>query len=151
MMKFVNRNNIVDVYEWLASDLKSEDVILDSFSALSESPTQKRQMVFDLLGTGLFLDPDTGRVDRNTRNRILDMLQFTDWEGIDDEDELHMAKAERENRAMAEAQQVFPAEFDNHLIHINKHDIFESPWTTRAWWLRTRMSRLLSRSIRSCT
>lgn len=124
MLRFVNRNNTVDISEWMASDLKSEDVILDSFSALSESPTQKRQMVFDLLGTGLFMDPDTGRVDRNTRNRILDMLQFTDWEGIDDDDELHMAKAERENRAMSEGQIAYPSTFDNHLLHINKHDIY---------------------------
>lgn len=150
LLKYVNRNDVVDVYEWLASDLKSEDVILDSYSALSESPSQKRQMVFDLLGTGLFADPDTGRVDRNTRNRILEMLQFTDWEGADNEDEMHIARAERENRSMSEGQMVYPAEYDNHLLHVQKHDIFrvsvdyeglvaENPFVAQAFQLHTQL------------
>lgn len=122
VLRSVGRNNIVDVYDWEGSDLKAEDVVMDTFSALSESPAQKRQMVFDLMGAGLFQNPDTGRVDRPTRSRILEMLQFTDWAGIDDSDELHISKAERENRMMAEGTPVMSADYDDHLIHVEKHN-----------------------------
>ena len=122
VLRAVGKNNVVEVLDWQASDLKPEDVVMDSFSALSESPAQKRQMVFDLLGTGLFVNPDTGTVDRAARNRILDMLQFTDWEGIDDEDELHMAKADRENLFMAEGQFRVAHNYDNHMLHLLKHN-----------------------------
>lgn len=122
LLRVSGANNIVDVLDWDASDLKPEDVVMDSFSALSESPAQKRQMVFDLLGVGLFNNPDSGAVDRPARSKILEMLQFFDWEGIDDEDQLHNAKAERENRNMASGVMTVPVLYDNHNLHIKKHN-----------------------------
>ena len=122
LLRVTGPNNIVDVLDWDASDLKPEDVVMDSFSALSESPAQKRQMVFDLLGVGLFNNPDNGAIDRPARSKILEMLQFFDWEGIDDEDQLHNSKAERENRSMTSGSMAVPVLYDNHNLHIRKHN-----------------------------
>lgn len=126
LLRSIGRNNIVDVLEWQASDLKAEDVIIDSFSSLSETPAQKRQMVFDLLGAGLLVDPDTGRMDRVMRNRVFEMLQVFDWESGDDDTEAHVSKAERENRILSEGGDVVPADFDDHTIHIAKHSIYRT-------------------------
>jgi hypothetical protein len=124
LVRVAGKDNVVDVLDWTASDLKPEDVIMDSFSALSESPTQRRQMVFDLLGMGLFHNPDTGAIDRPARTRIMEMLQFLDWEGVDDDDQLHSAKAERENRQLASGAPVMPVHYDSHFLHIKRHNEF---------------------------
>ena len=124
LVRIAGKDNVVDVMEWTASDLKPEDVIMDSFSALSESPTQRRQMVFDLLGMGLFHNPDTGVIDRPARTRIMEMLQFLDWEGVDDDDQLHSAKAERENRQLANGNPCMPVHYDSHFLHIKRHNEF---------------------------
>ena len=121
LVRVAGKDNVVDVLDWAASDLKPEDVIMDSFSALSESPAQRRQMVFDLLGMGLFHNPDTGAIDRPTRTRIMEMLQFLDWEGVDDDDQLHSSKAERENRQLAAGALIPPVYYDSHLLHIKRH------------------------------
>lgn len=124
LVRVAGKDNVVDVLDWAASDLKPEDVIMDSFSALSESPAQRRQMVFDLLGMGLFHNPDTGAIDRPTRTRIMEMLQFLDWEGVDDDDQLHSSKAERENRQLAAGALIPPVYYDSHLLHIKRHNEF---------------------------
>ena len=124
LVRIAGKDNVVDVMDWTASDLKPEDVIMDSFSALSESPTQRRQMVFDLLGMGLFHNPDTGVIDRPARTRIMEMLQFLDWEGVDDDDQLHSAKAERENRQLANGNPCMPVHYDSHFLHIKRHNEF---------------------------
>jgi len=124
LVRIAGKDNVVDVMEWTASDLKPEDVIMDSFSALSESPTQRRQMVFDLLGMGLFHNPDTGVIDRPARTKIMEMLQFLDWEGVDDDDQLHSAKAERENRQLANGNPCMPVHYDSHFLHIKRHNEF---------------------------
>jgi len=124
LVRIAGKDNVVDVMEWTASDLKPEDVIMDSFSALSESPTQRRQMVFDLLGMGLFHNPDTGVIDRPARSKIMEMLQFLDWEGVDDDDQLHSAKAERENRQLANGNPCMPVHYDSHFLHIKRHNEF---------------------------
>lgn len=124
LVRVTGKDNVVDVLDWVASDLKPEDVIMDSFSALSESPAQRRQMIFDLLGMGLFHNPDTGAIDRPTRTRIMEMLQFLDWEGIDDDDQLHSSKAERENRQLATGIPIAPVYYDSHILHIKRHNEF---------------------------
>ena len=122
LLKSVGKNNIVDVYEWTGSDLKAEDVIIEPISALSESPAQRRQMVFDLATTGLFINPDTGRLDKAARSKFLEVLEMGDWEDIDSSEELHVSKSERENRMMGEGAFSMPAPYDDHELHIRNHN-----------------------------
>lgn len=122
ILNVVGKNNIVDVFEWTGSDLKADDIIIEPITSLSETPAQRRQMVFDLLTAGLFIDPDTGRIDKNIRHKILETLEMGNWEDIDAEDELHIAKAERENRLLAGMQGVMPMPYDNHDLHIKLHN-----------------------------
>ncbi len=122
LLRRVNKNNVVEILDWQASDLRSDDVVLDTFSALAESPAQRRQMIFDLLNTPLFMDPDTGQIDRDMRMKIFEMMEFGNWESADDMDDLHKAKAERENRLMKMGQVPQAAQYDQHVIHINNHN-----------------------------
>lgn len=124
LLRAIGRNNIVDVLEWDASDLKTEDVIIDSFSALGETPAQRRQMIFDLQGAGLLVDPNTGQIDRNMRNRALQMLEFFNWEDMDDDSEVHVTRAERENRQIMDGGQITVTFYDDHVVHIAKHTLY---------------------------
>ncbi|HOP54775.1 MAG TPA: hypothetical protein PKX45_09115, partial [Bacillota bacterium] len=117
-LKVIGKNNVVEVMDWEASDIRSDDVIVEGFSALVESPAQRRQMVFDLLGTGLFNDPETGQISKETRAKILEIIELGNWEAIDDKDEMHISKAERENRRMSLMQPADPVPYDDHILHI---------------------------------
>ena len=118
----VGRNNVVEVIDWVGSDLSSDDIILDTTSALAESPSSKRQMVFDLLKTGLLNDPETGQITREIRSKVFEMIEMGEWESADDEDQLHMSRAERENMAMEQGQMPPVVSYDDHVIHIKRHN-----------------------------
>jgi len=118
----VGRNSVVEVMDWVGSDLSSDDIILDTASALAESPSSKRQMVFDLLKTGLINDPDTGRITREMRSKVFEMIEMGEWESADDADQLHMSRAERENRGMEQGQLPPVAAYDDHVVHIKLHN-----------------------------
>jgi hypothetical protein len=118
----IGRDNVVEVIDWIGSDLESDDIILDTASAMAESPTQKRAMVFDLLKSGLLNDPDTGMLDKEMRSKVFEMIEFGEWESADDKEQLHLTKAERENRGMEMGQFPQPVDYDDHIIHISRHN-----------------------------
>lgn len=114
-----------NIIEWNGSDLDSDDVIIENSSALAETPAQRRQMVFDLMNTGLFNRAEQNPFGRESVNKILELIEIGHWEtGLDDEIKLHQEKAQRENRMMQQGQQVPIQSFDDHEIHIKEHNKF---------------------------
>jgi hypothetical protein len=120
----IGQNNVVEVIDWVGSDLTSDDVIIESFSAMTESPAIRRQMVFDLLESGLMNNPETGQIDKETRNKVFEMIELGTWESTVDVEQLHVQKAERENRAFTQGQLTQPVQYDDHLLHIDRHNQF---------------------------
>ena len=47
-----------------------------------------------------------------------------DWEDYDDEDNLHIQKAQRENIKLASGLFTEPVDYDDELIHIAKHNAY---------------------------
>lgn len=122
MIRYVGDSSQIDVLYWEASDLKSDDVIVDNSSALAETPAQRRQMVFDLIGTGLFNRPESNPFSNEGVRKILQMLEFGHWEsGVDEDEELQEQKAKRENREMLDGMQVPINDYDSDEIHIREH------------------------------
>lgn len=125
LLRYIGGNNVVEVSDWTASDIRSDDVIVEGGAALAESPAQRRQMIFDLLHEGLFSDPKTGRLSAEGRNKVFELLEFGNWEsGPDDEDKLQRSRAERENRQLGEGQELPVADYDDHLLHFETHNRF---------------------------
>lgn len=120
-LQAMGEENITDVIDWTGSDITSDDVIVEPFSAVAESPAQRRQMVFDLLASGLFHN-EQGVIDKNMKNKIFEMIEMGNWEHADDESQLHISRADRENAAMTEGQLRNAASYDDHLLHIQKHN-----------------------------
>lgn len=121
VLRNVGKNNVVDVYDWTAADIKSDDVIIEPYSAMVESPAQRRQMVFDLIESGLLSE---GAYSKEVRAKVLEMIDMGNWEALNDADELHISKAERENLAMKQGQMTLPAQFDDHMLHTFYHNNF---------------------------
>lgn len=122
ILRNVGKSNQIEVLEWDSNSITSFDVYIESSSHLAETPAQRRQMVFDLLQTGLFNDPETGVITKEGRIKIFELLEFGNWEMFDDDENLHMEKANRENRMMIQGMMPQPRSFDDDLMHINKHN-----------------------------
>lgn len=126
VVKSVGRSSKYDVIEWSGSDLNSDDIFIEANTLLSETLAQRRQMVFDLLSQGLFNDPDTGKLSKEGRAKVFEMIELGDWENFDDGDNasLHFQKAQRENRKILQGEPVFVAEIDDDILHISRHNTF---------------------------
>jgi len=121
ILRSIGKNNVVELFDWTASDIKSDDVIIEPYSAIAESPAQRRQMIFDLISSGVLQE---GAFSKETRAKILEIIQLGNWEDVDNADELHIAKAERENLSMKQGTMTFPEQFDDHLLHTFYHNQF---------------------------
>lgn len=115
--------NIGDVTTiiWKNSDLSSDDVIVDTDNEMTNTPAQRKQLALELLQIGLFADPDTGRITRETRAKLLEVFQLGNWESAIDIDELHSVRAQREALEFEGGGVPKISELDNHSMHTNEH------------------------------
>ena len=122
ILRSVGDNLGVELITWNASKITSDDVYIDSQAQSLESLAQRRNMVFDLLGTGLFNDPETGRLSKEGIAKVFDIIDLGHWEFGNDTSKLHMAKADRENVNMNEGAWEDIDTYDDHMIHIERHN-----------------------------
>lgn len=116
-------NNIGDVSSivWKGSDLTSDDVIVDTDNEMTNTPAQRKQLALELLQIGLFADPDTGKMTRETRAKLLEIFQLGNWESAIDIEELHSVRAERESFEFESGKPPEIMHLDNHTLHASAH------------------------------
>lgn len=124
LLRSVGENQTVELVTWNASNVTSDDVYVDSQAQSLESTAQRRNMVFDLLGTGLFNDPETGGLTKESIAKIFDLIDLGNWEMGNDTDKLHLSKVDRENQILISGQWKDIDNYDDHLIHIKRHNRF---------------------------
>lgn len=125
LLRTVGAARMMEVREWTVSDLKSDDVLIENSAALSETPSQRRQMVFDLLNAGLFNRPEASSLSDEARQKIFQLLEFGHWEtGYDDTSDLQRSRALREYRLLLDQGQMPQIrDYDDHAIHIMQHNL----------------------------
>lgn len=121
MDRLVGDDSQVLVAQWTKNDLSSDDIVFDTENELIQTPAQRKQTVYDMLGQGLFNDPATGQLDRKSRAKIFEMLSMGNWEAGIGIDELHMKRAQRENIFLEHDQVPEIREYDDDTIHIEEH------------------------------
>jgi len=116
-------NNVGDVSStiWKGSDLTSDDVIVDTDNEMTNTPAQRKQLALELLQVGLFSDPDTGKMTRETRAKLLEIFELGNWESTIDIEELHSVRAQREAFEFEGGKLPQIMELDNHSLHISEH------------------------------
>jgi hypothetical protein len=124
LLRTVGKDLEVELLEWSANDIRSDDVVIETSALNTESPAQRKQMIFDLLSMGLFNDPETGRLTKEGQIKVFDLLQFGDWEFYDDVEQLHITRAEKENKRMSEGQLPQISDIDDDTLHISRHNRF---------------------------
>jgi len=122
IIRNVGEQNAIEVLQWDRSHIRSDDVVIETSALVSESPAVRRQMVFDLLASGLFNDPETGGLSKEGRAKVFELLEMGHWEFGNEDEKLHVAKAERENRLMMAGNQLPAVDYDDHLVHIRLHN-----------------------------
>jgi hypothetical protein len=118
LLRYIGENNQVELVDWYASDLNSDDIIIEKEDNLSQTPAQKKQMVIDLLQYKLF----SNDVDPKIRSKVIQMLELGNWEAADDIEELHVIRAKRENNIIMHGDIPQIADYDLHSLHIQEHN-----------------------------
>lgn len=106
---------------WRGSDITSDDVIVDTNNEMTNTPAQRKQLALELLQAGLFFDPDSGRMTRETRAKLMEIFEMGNWENAIDIDELHSVRAQREAVELELGKIPTVMELDNHTTHISEH------------------------------
>ena len=117
--RITGKDGAIELIAWTKSDISSDDICFVTENELSETPAQKRSMVFELLKAGLLHD-ENGRLSNSARVKALDAIGFGLWENVQDLTGLHIKKAALENERLGK-EDVTPSEIDDHAAHISEH------------------------------
>ncbi len=122
IMRVAGENGQVEVVAFISSDISSDDVVFDTESEVAYTPAQKKNAVYELIGSGLLTDDD-GKLTGRTKSKILEILGFGTMDNVRDIDRLHLIKAENENLTGFK-EDVAVDEYDDHAVHIAEHTRF---------------------------
>ena len=117
LMRYADGQNSAEVFYFTGSDIGSDDVVFETENELSDTPATRRTMLFDLLNAGILSDGE-GKLSASVKAKILSLMGFGNWESAQDITQLHLARAERENVDVDNAE-VLP--IDDHVSHIEEH------------------------------
>lgn len=138
VLRVAGRERDVEVMHWTASMLRSDDVVIENSSALAETPAQRRQMVFDMMSSGLFVKEEVSNISEGSKRKIFEMLEYGNWEEtLMEMSRLQEQKAKRENMKMKQGIPVPLNDYDDDELHVEMHnrlrmsadyeDIFNQP------------------------
>ena len=120
LVKIVGENGMPEIFYFKSSDISSDDVQFETESEGADTLTQRRNMIYTLLDKGLLTDED-GKLSQSLKSKILEMIGFGNWENSQDLDSLHIRRADNENLAMLDKEEIKVKPIDDHNLHINEH------------------------------
>ena len=112
------------VLMWKKDQLTSDDVTVDTDDDLNNTPAQRRQLTLELMRAGLFLDPDTQRMTRESRAKLMEIFRLGSWEELTGTDELHRSRAQREQSGLMRGEIPKIGPLDDHGLHLAEHTRF---------------------------
>lgn len=120
LVKIVGENGMPEIFYFKSSDISSDDVQFETETEGADTLTQRRNMIYTLLDKGLLTDED-GKLSQSLKSKILEMIGFGNWENSQDLDSLHIRRADNENLAMLDKEEIKVKPIDDHNLHINEH------------------------------
>lgn len=111
----------VAILMWNRNDITSDDVHVDTDNEMTNTPAQRKQLALELIQTGMFNDPDTGAMTRETRAKLMEVFQLGNWESAVNTDELHEHRAQREALELEKRTLPKIMALDDHALHIKEH------------------------------
>ena len=123
LARIAGDNAEIDIFYFTANDISSDDVRFETEDNLGETRTDRRNMIFSLIDKGLLGD-DEGKLSSRMKVKVLELLGYGLWENAQDQSELHIKKAGKENLSMLKGVEEEICEIDDHDLHINEHICF---------------------------
>lgn len=124
LARFVGKSGAIESFYFTGNDISSTDIYIDSTTLLSQSTSVRREMVLTLLDKGLFNDPETGKISKETLIKIFEMVELGNWEDYAESIDPHVSKAKRENTLIINQKEPIFKEYDDHEIHLKEHTSF---------------------------
>lgn len=119
LTKIAGEMGEVEMFYWDKNEIRSDDVVFDTSTALGESVGSRRTVLLELLKSGILYDED-GKFSPSMRSKCLDLLGFGTWEHFTDIHSLHINRAQEENISMRTNDvEILP--IDDHELHVNEH------------------------------
>ena len=119
----VNENGSVEKFYFSASDICSDDIAFETESEMTQSLSQKRSNIFELINAGLLRD-ENGNMSNSMRLKVLQLLGFGVWDNSHDLGDLHITRARKENVDFIKGKEVEVKEIDDHILHEKEHIAF---------------------------
>ena len=123
LSKVVGDNGNLEIFYFQSGDITSDDIVFETKNESSDSFSQRRQMIFDLIDKGILNDED-GKMSARMKMKVLELLGYGIWETSGDLKTLHSQKASQENFKVLSSDFSSVCEIDDHQIHINSHIAF---------------------------
>lgn len=123
LMKIVGDNGDLDVFYFKGSDISSDDVQFETQADNTDTLSQRREMIFELLDKGLLQD-ENGQISNSVKAKVLENIGFGIWDNAVDLNDLHMKNADAENKRMKNGVAVEVKKIDDNDLHINQHIAF---------------------------
>jgi hypothetical protein len=117
LKRIAGDNGEIEMQYFSNSCITSDDLVFDTENELSDTPASRKNMAVELLKLGLLFD-ENGKLSDASKNKVLEILGFGNWESARSADELHIKKAQKENTQINAAE---VEEIDNHGLHIEEH------------------------------
>lgn len=86
--KIMGEDGRIELFYFNKNDISSDDIVFETETELSETLTQRRQMIFQLLEAGLLSDSE-GKISARMKAKILESLGFGVWDGAFEETTLN--------------------------------------------------------------
>lgn len=119
LKRIAGENGEPELTYFNSNDLQCEDIVFDTANELTDTLSEKRSMVLELLRMGILAEED-GSMTPRTKVKVLEMLGIGNWENAKDIDETQRKRAMRENLMLGK-QPINACPYDDHDLHIEEH------------------------------
>ncbi len=120
IIKIIGENNEVEVEEFVANADIPTDVFIVAASSFTQSRVAKQELIFSMFERGFFGDP----ADESVRQRILKLAEVGMIEMVYQEAMIDENESRREERLWTKGNVGMIASWDNHQVHIARHNMF---------------------------
>ena len=119
VVKYKDDTDKTHVYYLDAKAVNSDETFLSGDNELTDNPANKRELVLKLYEQGLFSDAD-GKVREEVKEKLLNLLGFSELNVNKGETRLQTEKARKENLVIRK-EGMDIEEIDNDIIHVEEH------------------------------
>ena len=120
ILRIVGKVNTVKLLHWDKNTITADDIVIEGVARISETLSQRRNLVIQLLQFGLFRD-ERGMIDDS---KVIEMLEFGDTNVSMDSKRIEKIKSDEQNVKMSMGEPQTVEFFELHDVAVETHREF---------------------------